>query len=128
MSRRKAFTLVELLVVIGVIAVLIGILLPTLSGAQGRARDIQCQSNLRQVGQALFMYANDNQGWLIPVDNDPRRQIVRTKLFEEVAKTMGRESKLVDLNVFFGNDFKTWSFSVNVSYPIGTSQAVRGER
>ncbi len=42
----------------------------------------------------------------IPVDNDPRRQIVRTKLFEEVAKTMGRESKLVDLNVFFGNDFK----------------------
>jgi len=41
----------------------------------------------------------------IPVDGDPRRQIVRTELFEKVAKSMGRESKLVDLNVFFGNDF-----------------------
>ncbi len=63
-TRRplRAFTLVELLVVIGVIAVLIGILLPTLAGAQGRARDIQCQSNLRQLVGGFFSYAAENKG------------------------------------------------------------------
>jgi cholesterol oxidase len=41
----------------------------------------------------------------IPRDGDPRREIVRTRLFEKVAKTIGRDSQLVDINVFFGNDF-----------------------
>src|SRR5215210_6552488 len=41
----------------------------------------------------------------VPLNGDPRREIVRTRLFEEVAKTVGRDSKLVDINVFFGNDF-----------------------
>ena len=40
-------------------------------------------------------------------DGDPRREIVRTRLFEKVAKTIGRDSQLVDINVFFGNDFTT---------------------
>src|SRR5688500_14572174 len=61
-GRSTAFTLVELLVVIGVIAVLIGILLPTLAGAQGRARDLKCQSNLRQIVQGFFSYAAENKG------------------------------------------------------------------
>ena len=41
----------------------------------------------------------------IPVNNDPRRQILRTKLFQKVAKEIGRDSRLLDINVFFGNDF-----------------------
>src|SRR5262245_1864782 len=57
----RGFTLVELLVVIGIIAVLIGILLPSLSKAQESARRTQCLSNLRQLGMSLTEYALRNK-------------------------------------------------------------------
>jgi prepilin-type N-terminal cleavage/methylation domain-containing protein len=60
-SSRFAFTLVELLVVIGIIAVLISVLLPTLSKARESAKRTQCLSNLRQIGIFLNMYANANK-------------------------------------------------------------------
>jgi len=63
MRKQRAFTLVELLVVIGIIAVLIGILLPALGRAQRQARVTACLSNERQLAMALLMYCQENQGY-----------------------------------------------------------------
>jgi prepilin-type N-terminal cleavage/methylation domain-containing protein/prepilin-type processing-associated H-X9-DG protein len=71
MRRRNAFTLVELLVVIGIIGVLVAILLPALTKARKQAMIVECASNLRNAGQALFAYAADNQGNLPQFFADP---------------------------------------------------------
>ena len=59
---RRAFTLVELLVVIGIIAILISLLMPALSRAREQARGVQCGSNMRQCMLAYLMYVNENKG------------------------------------------------------------------
>lgn len=65
---RLAFTLVELLVVIAIIALLAALLSPALSKAREKGRQALCQNNLKQISLAIFMYVNDWDGYMIPVN------------------------------------------------------------
>jgi prepilin-type N-terminal cleavage/methylation domain-containing protein/prepilin-type processing-associated H-X9-DG protein len=67
---RKAFSLIELLVVVAIIALLVTILLPSLDRARQQAKNVNCQSNVRQLGLANFGYALENAGHLVPAAKD----------------------------------------------------------
>ena len=65
MKTRRGFTLVELLVVIGIISILIAILLPSLAKARSAAVSLKCLANLRTMGQMMMLYAADNKGAIL---------------------------------------------------------------
>ncbi len=69
LDRIKAFTLIEVLVVISIISMLMAILVPCMGYARERAKRVACMANLRSIGQGIYVYADDNDGRLIPGDH-----------------------------------------------------------
>ena len=129
---RPAFTLVELLVVIGIIALLISILLPTLSRARESANTVACASNLRQVGQSANMFQNEHLNWLNPAGpiRDPFGDVSKgliTGTFESFPRNVrdSNEKKYAYMTDSVGNT-KLASMPValapylGVTMPVGT--------
>ena len=77
-GRNRAFTIVEILVVVGIIALLMGMLLPSLRGVQNRSRKTQEVTNIRQVGFAWTLYSNNNDDAALPGYLDPQPQQVQS--------------------------------------------------
>jgi prepilin-type N-terminal cleavage/methylation domain-containing protein/prepilin-type processing-associated H-X9-DG protein len=75
--KTKAFTLIELLVVIAIIAILMGIILPSLRAARDHAKRVHCVSNVKTLSLAWFMYQDDNDGELVPGHTDPGNWVLR---------------------------------------------------
>ena len=94
--RPNAFTLVELLVVIGIIAVLVGILLPALTRARSSANRAVCLSNQRQLATALLLYASENKGSIPPAPNWANASLMWEAYFDPAFFGNRREPELLD--------------------------------
>ncbi len=87
-APSRGFTLVELLVVIGIIAVLVGILLPSLNKARRAAQTVQCLANLRQITLAAISFANDHKGY---VQTTTDNQLLGRMIWAARSGHIGRE-------------------------------------
>src|ERR1700689_3263519 len=90
MKKIRGFTLVELLVVIGIIALLVGILLPALTKARDQANTVACSSNMRQFFQLWTMYADDYQQYPVPCVNQDSKGEVDWWQYQYLGQELGR--------------------------------------
>jgi len=99
MAPIEAFTLVEILVVIAIIGILVALLLPALGRAKGKAHDINCVSNLRQLGIAISLYADEHDGKLPAAEQRPTNPIDPAnplpRISDVIAPQLGSSNSLV---------------------------------
>ena len=90
---KHGFTLIELLVVISIIGILMGLLMPSLTRAKGKAKDTKCINNLRQIGIALVIYTDDNGGKLPFAERQPSEPIdpknVQPRIVDVLSRNVG---------------------------------------
>ena len=140
-KTKRGFTLIELLVVIAIIAILASLLTPMASSSLEKARRSACRSNLRELGLALMLWANDHDGWLVLKGDVPsytggnlaneypmRNHVLKlasnnyvrsTKLWicpSDKVDGVGGVNKVVDPKDFFGTGANTYDTRKHCSY------------